>query len=44
MEWKSLRSERHKFKTVTKENEAFLKALNSKEILLGRTLVVTAQR
>jgi ubiquinone/menaquinone biosynthesis C-methylase UbiE len=44
MEWKSLRSERHKFKTVTKENEAFLEALNSKEILLGRTLVVTAQR
>lgn len=44
MEAKAHYLEEKKFKTLTAENRPFLAALNSKDILLGRTLVVTAQR
>jgi SAM-dependent methyltransferase len=38
------RTERLKFKTIDEINEPLVKAINSKEILLGRTIVVAASK
>ena len=37
-----LRRERHKFKTINPENEWIVMSMNSQDILLGRTVIVTA--
>lgn len=37
------RRERHKFKTIDAENDWLVRSMNSRDLLLGRTLVVTAR-
>jgi len=42
--WRAWRLERRKFRTLTPENEPLLRAVNSRQLLLGRTAVVTARK
>jgi hypothetical protein len=36
--------EKNKFRTVTAENRALVAAVNSRDLLLGRTLIVCARK
>jgi len=42
--WRFLARERHKYQTLTAENEPLVKRHFSLPLLLGRTLVVSARR